>query len=93
MFEYLYEWLQNLAFYMILVTAVMHVIPNGGYEKYIRFFCGLILVILLATPLISLFGAGAHFQKIYENAEYGRVQREMEEAAEYIGNLENPFQE
>lgn len=93
MFTYLYEWLQNLAFYMILVTAVLHVIPSGGYEKYIRFFCGLILVILLVTPLLSLFGAKARFQELYERAEYERVQREMEEAAEYIENLENPFQE
>ncbi|XCP83923.1 stage III sporulation protein AF [Roseburia hominis] len=93
MFEYLYEWLQNLAFYMILVTAIMHVIPSGGYEKYIRFFCGLILVILLAAPLCSMFGAGTQFQKVYKEAEDMRLQREMEEAAAYIENMENPFQE
>ena len=38
MFEYLYGWMQNIAFYMVMVTAVMHIIPNSDYKRYIRFF-------------------------------------------------------
>ena len=58
MFNYFYEWLRNLAFYMVLVTAVLQLIPNRSYEKYIRFFCGLILVILLLTPVMRVIDAG-----------------------------------
>ena len=58
MFNYFYEWLRNLAFYMVLVTAVLQLIPNRSYEKYIRFFCGLILVILLLTPVMRIIDAG-----------------------------------
>ena len=36
MFNYFYEWLRNLAFYMVLVTAVLQLIPNRSYEKYIN---------------------------------------------------------
>ena len=59
MFNYFYEWLRNLAFYMVLVTAVLQLIPNRSYEKYIRFFCGLILVILLLTPVMRVIDAGS----------------------------------
>lgn len=58
MFNYFYEWLRNLAFYMVLVTAVLQLIPNRSYEKYIRFFCGLILVILLLTPVMRVIDSG-----------------------------------
>ena len=58
MFNYFYEWLRNLAFYMVLVTAVLQLIPNRSYEKYIRFFCGLILVILLLTPVMRVIDDG-----------------------------------
>ena len=58
MFNYFYEWLRNLAFYMVLVTAALQLIPNRSYEKYIRFFCGLILVILLLTPVMRVIDAG-----------------------------------
>ena len=40
MFNYFYEWLRNLAFYMVLVTAVLQLIPNRSYEKNIRLYSG-----------------------------------------------------
>ena len=56
MFEYLYEWMKNIAFYMVLITAVIHILPNSDYKKYIRFFTGMVLVVMLATPLLKIFG-------------------------------------
>ena len=40
MLEYIYEWMENIAFYMVLVTAVMHLLPDSDYQKYVRFFTG-----------------------------------------------------
>ena len=42
--------LETLHFYMIMVTAVLHLLPNSDYQKYIR-FTGLVLVILLIAPI------------------------------------------
>ena len=88
MFEYIYQWIQNLAFYMILVTAVIHVLPENNYQKYIRFFSGLILVILLASPVIKLFGVKENFTEFYRDAEYEQTQKEIEHAAEYFKEFE-----
>ena len=56
MFEYLYQWMENLAFYMVMITAVMHIIPDKGYQRYLRFFTGLVLIIMLAAPIVKLLG-------------------------------------
>lgn len=56
MFGNLYEWLKDVSFYLILVTAVLYVLPSNSYRKYIRFFTGLVLIILLLNPVLSLFG-------------------------------------
>ena len=56
MFDYLYEWLQNLSFYLILVTAVTYVLPSNTYRKYIRFFTGLVLILMILMPVCNLFG-------------------------------------
>ncbi|MCI8638283.1 MAG: stage III sporulation protein AF [Coprococcus sp.] len=87
MFEYIYQWLQNLAFYMILVTVVIQVLPNNSYQKYIRFFCGLILVILLASPIMKVLGMEENLSKLYHSAKYEQAQKEMEEAGEYFSEL------
>ena len=55
MFEDLYEWLRNISYYLILVTAVTYVLPSGSYRKYIRFFTGLVLIFMLMTPVLNLF--------------------------------------
>ena len=36
---------------MIMVTAAIHVIPNSDYKRYIRFFTGLVLVVMLFYQL------------------------------------------
>ena len=56
MFDYIYEWIQNIAFYLVLVTAVLHAVPNKDYKKYIRFFTGLVLILMILTPVLKIFG-------------------------------------
>ena len=41
MIQLVYRWMQNLAVYMILVTAFLQALPENSYRKYVRFFCGL----------------------------------------------------
>ena len=74
MFDYLYEWIQNIAFYLIMITAVMHLIPNPEYKRYI---------------LLKLMGMEGSWRELYETQEYQRQLKKMEEAARYLnGNSE-----
>ena len=50
MFTYIYDWIKNLVFYLILMTMLMQIIPDSDYKKYIRFFTGLVLILVLARP-------------------------------------------
>ena len=56
MFDYLYEWLRDISYYLILVTAVTYVLPSNAYRKYIRFFTGLVLILILMAPMLQLLG-------------------------------------
>ena len=40
--EVLYEWVWNVAVYLLLVTAVTNVLPGDTYRKYLKFFGNLI---------------------------------------------------
>ena len=79
MFEYLYEWLRNLAFYLILVTAVTHVLPGSGYRKYIRFFTGLVLILMLLAPVFQLFDVQYRVEELYEGYNFEDNMKEIEE--------------
>lgn len=80
MLQSIYRWMQNLAVYMILVAGFLQALPDNDYRKYVRFFCGLILIILLTQPILELAGMGGRITKLYETAEYEQMIREMENA-------------
>ena len=39
MLDAMYEWMKNLAFYLVIVTAVLEVLP-GSLQEICPFFCG-----------------------------------------------------
>ena len=42
--ESFYQWVKTLAVFYILFSAVLHLIPDSKYERYIRSFMGLLLI-------------------------------------------------
>ena len=72
MIQLVYRWMQNLAVYMILVTAFLQALPENSYRKYVRFFCGL------------LMGEAGQVTELYRTAEYEQMIKEMEYAADLL---------
>ena len=48
-----------------------------SYRKYIRFFTGLLLVILLLTPVMKFLGMGQEFLAIYQGTAYEEELRQI----------------
>lgn len=62
--EELYLWIRNLAVFYIFFTAVLNLIPDQKYEKYVRFFMGLLLIFMMSTPIFhswKRFGTDGKF--------------------------------
>ena len=87
MFEYIYQWVENIAFYLVIFTVAMQLIPNKSYKNYIQFFAGLILIIMIANPIIALFGMEQEFNTFFESAEYQQRIKEIEEATKYLEDI------
>lgn len=78
MFAYLYEWIRNVAFYLVLVTALLHVLPRSGYQKYIRFFTGLVLILLVLAPVLNLFQMEEELRDAYRDDSWLEQLEEIE---------------
>lgn len=88
MFEYLYEWMKNIAYFMILATTVTHLLPDSGYRRYIRLFMGMVLVILLASPVFQLFGRREAFDQIFDSRAYREQMESIEDAASFLYEIQ-----
>lgn len=90
----IYDWVKNLAVFYILFTALLHLVPSGKYEKYVRFFMGLLLIFMLSTPVFTVIGKSGelikHFQVNYEKETLAREQEEQRNLQEFY--LEKGFE-
>jgi stage III sporulation protein AF len=74
--ESLYEWLKSLVFFYLLMTAVLHLLPRKSYQKYVRFYGGILMAILLCVPLLRALGQA---DTLLERISMESFQQEMEE--------------
>ena len=78
----IYQWMKNLAFFHVLTTTVLHILPDKRYEQYIRLFMGLLLALMICTPVFALVGKSSEllngFQKYYGEEEQARMENEAE---------------
>lgn len=63
--ESFYQWVKTLAVFYILFSAVLHLIPDPKYERYIRSFMGLLLIYILCTPVLPLSGGRANWREFF----------------------------
>lgn len=54
MFDGIYGWLRDVAVFFILMTAVLNILPEAKYRKYVQFFLGLVMMVVLCRPILAL---------------------------------------
>lgn len=88
--EILFGWVRNIVYFSILMTVVLHVLPEKGQRKYLQFFMGIILILLAASPLLSAFGLENILDETYARQTYDR---ELQEFSERQEKIENAYRE
>lgn len=88
MFTFLYEWIRNVAFYIIIITAIIQILPNDTYKKYIHFFTGLVLILLLMTPILKIVGMENLFEPLKQGKEFEQKVKEIEKETEYLQEVQ-----
>lgn len=89
--EVVFDWVKGVVFYIILLTVVNHLIPNKKYEKYIRLFTGMLLVIIVMKPITQIFSWNELFDRNFlKNLE---DQLELNWGEEAIASDWNEIQE
>jgi len=55
MTEAIYSWMRNLAYYYLFYSVIMNILPDHQYRSYIKDFMGVLLIILLLSPILAFF--------------------------------------
>lgn len=85
--DYIYEWVQNVAVYLILMTVIIQAVPNEEYQKYVKFYMGLVIVLMLCTPIIKLLSLEESVNVAYSMKKYRIEFDELLEQSSVIGEV------
>lgn len=55
MMEFIADWITQIIIFILLATIIDLLIPNLTMNKYIKLVIGLILILILLTPIFALF--------------------------------------
>ncbi len=87
MTQAVYQWVRNLAVYYIVLTALTHIMPNSQYGRYIRYFMGVLLLLILASPLFHLLHLEERMSELFHKKtleqEFWQPQENEMQAQEY----------
>ncbi|MBR4111211.1 MAG: stage III sporulation protein AF [Clostridia bacterium] len=76
---------------VILITIIEMLLPSGNMKKYVKFFGGLILMLVIITPIINLFNSDIDIEKLIEEnqIEVSNIEYEFNESHIYNSYNEN----
>lgn len=50
------EWVRSIVCYLCFMQIIDQLLPNGSYRKYMRFFCGLVFIVITLSPFMDVAG-------------------------------------
>ena len=80
------EAVQNLVVYMLLITVILNLVKASSFRKYIELFTGLVLILILFTPIARLFSVE---EVLTEALETNQFFMESNDSAEFIYEAES----
>lgn len=84
--NHMLEWVCDIAVYLILVSIILQVIPKK-FRKYINFFTGVLLIILVINPVTKLFDADTALVEYFEIEEMRQALSDMEDMIKFTENV------
>lgn len=72
------EWLGEIVCFLCLMTVLLHILPDTGLKKYVRFFLGILFLLVVMEPVGTWLGKEAFLERLREES-LSQIQDEMEQ--------------
>ncbi|MCI7813690.1 MAG: stage III sporulation protein AF [Lachnospiraceae bacterium] len=57
------QWIKEIICSICILGTVIHVLPNSSYRKYVNFYIGLLLILMVLKPLAEFFSLDTSFEE------------------------------
>ena len=63
--EAVYGWIRNIVCYLCLFNIFLQALPGENFKKYVRFFGGLLLIVMVLGPLADMANLSESFEQAW----------------------------
>ena len=84
MSEALKQWMYNIIIFILFSSLIQHLAAEKKYEKYIKFFSGLLLVMVVISPVFNWFGSDKILEFNYLEENFSQAVAYASEEVESI---------
>lgn len=60
------QWLKTVSAGLCILTILLHLVPNGKFTKYVRFYAGLLFFLMAAEPVLGLFTGDGELERMMQ---------------------------
>ena len=86
--EAVYGWLRDVAVFFLLMTTVLNVLPEAKYRKYVQFFLGLVMLVVLCRPILALGDMADSLENVLDRLTLEEEARGLRESQIRIDGLQ-----
>lgn len=76
-------WGRQIFIVCIISNIFIRLVPSQKCEKYIKYICGIILLVICITPVLELFNSSFSFSQIYEKFQNGSSMKQLKNELKY----------
>lgn len=82
------EYIRNIALFLVFVAFMDNVFAFGNMKKYIKLFCGIVLIFILLQPIKALVGEEIDIEELLMLNE---IELRMDKLKDNLNEGENAF--
>ena len=91
--DFIYSWIKDIVIFMVLISVITNLMGKSSYKKYINLISGIILVILVITPLLKIFQLDNTLDYYFTTNSLTAQAGEVQDINEKFGEIESSRQE
>lgn len=83
------NWLKLLMGGICIITILLHLLPEGKFTKYVKFYAGLLFCLMVLKPVLNFFAGDGEFERLLSLELLKEKYYELETSIEGIEELKN----
>lgn len=83
------QWLKTVSAGLCILTILLHLVPQGKFAKYVRFYGGLLFFLMTAEPVWEIFAGEGELERLIQLEFLKEDYYELETSVKGMEELKN----